>query len=247
MRKPIKKGKKLDPKWDGPFVVVGLTDKDAYQLAGPNGYVLENLVNGQRLRKLNLDEIDEYKGQFWNASQRLKKRDQDAKDKREQRDLDRKIKEATMEVLDAQRKGQPASLQKHHELSQERRRLQEMQAQQNPLAPASTSTKPAYAPARPAPATPAVSTRPAPQPSPIQIPALSTAPPRPPPTISAKTNPTSTPSALTPSTMTPSTQVDRQSDRSTPNPPQRTSSAPLDHVVPHRRSQRIRKPSTRFE
>ena len=98
MRRPIKKGKRLDPKWDGPFVVVGLTDKDVYRLAGPNGYVLENLVNGQRLRKLSLAEIDEYRGQFWDASQRLKERDQDAKDKREQRDLDRKIKEATMEV-----------------------------------------------------------------------------------------------------------------------------------------------------
>ena len=36
---------KLYPKWDGPFVVLEVTDKDAVQLALANGYIINNLVN----------------------------------------------------------------------------------------------------------------------------------------------------------------------------------------------------------
>ena len=54
MRKPINLKNKIWPKWDGPFVVLEYTDKDTYQLGSSNGYVVRNLTNGERIRKLSL-------------------------------------------------------------------------------------------------------------------------------------------------------------------------------------------------
>src|SRR4030095_13046958 len=71
----IEQETKLHPKWDGPFVVLGSTDKDVYQLATANGYILKNLVNIARLHKLSADECEKYSGEFWNASRRLKVQD----------------------------------------------------------------------------------------------------------------------------------------------------------------------------
>ena len=45
----IEQETKLHCKWDGPFVVLDSTDKDVYQLATANGYILKNLVNVGRL------------------------------------------------------------------------------------------------------------------------------------------------------------------------------------------------------
>jgi len=72
MRKPINLRNKLWPSWDGPFVVVDYTDKDTYQLGSANGYIVRRLVNGERLRKLSEKELKKYRGEFWNASSRLK-------------------------------------------------------------------------------------------------------------------------------------------------------------------------------
>jgi hypothetical protein len=62
------------------------TDKDAYQLSGPNGYVLQNLVNQTRLRKLTLSQIKKYTGEFWKASERLKWHECRVKEERECKD-----------------------------------------------------------------------------------------------------------------------------------------------------------------
>jgi hypothetical protein len=58
MRAPLNRKTKMHPNWDGPFVVLDSSDKDYYQLATANGHILENLVNVNRLRKLdNTDNI----------------------------------------------------------------------------------------------------------------------------------------------------------------------------------------------
>ena len=53
MRAPINRKSKIHPKWDGPFVVLDTSEKDVYQLGTANGHVIENLVNKQRLWKLD--------------------------------------------------------------------------------------------------------------------------------------------------------------------------------------------------
>ena len=75
MREVLNHKSKHHPKYDGPFVAAGSIDKDVYQLSTPNGYILQNLVNFDRLRKLLLPEIEQYTGEFWNASKRLKSPD----------------------------------------------------------------------------------------------------------------------------------------------------------------------------
>ena len=56
MRTPLNQKSKLHPRWEGPFVVLGSTEKDVYQLATANGHILKNLTNVKRLRKLDTDE-----------------------------------------------------------------------------------------------------------------------------------------------------------------------------------------------
>jgi len=75
MRSPINRKSKLHPEWDGPFVVLEVTDKDAVQLASANGYIINHLVNKARLRKLDTDERVKYRNEFWEASNRLKRHD----------------------------------------------------------------------------------------------------------------------------------------------------------------------------
>jgi hypothetical protein len=65
------------------FVVLDFNDKDDYQLARANGHIIENLVNVERLRKLNEDERKPYTGDFWEASNRLKLHDKQAKDQKQ--------------------------------------------------------------------------------------------------------------------------------------------------------------------
>jgi len=64
MRSPINRKLKLHPEWDGPFVVLEVTDKDAVQLASANGYIINNLVNKAHLRKLDIDERAKYRNEF---------------------------------------------------------------------------------------------------------------------------------------------------------------------------------------
>jgi hypothetical protein len=58
MRSPINKKSKLHPQRDGPFIVLASSDKDTYQLASANGYVIGNLINETRIRKLSLEECE---------------------------------------------------------------------------------------------------------------------------------------------------------------------------------------------
>jgi hypothetical protein len=44
-------GTKLHPRWDGPFVIRDVTDKNTYQLQTRNGYILKNLYNGEWLQR----------------------------------------------------------------------------------------------------------------------------------------------------------------------------------------------------
>jgi len=129
MRHVLNRKSKLDHQWDGPFVAVTSTDKDAYQLSGPNGYVLQNLVNQACLRKLTLSEIEKYAGEFWKASDRLKLHDRRVKEKHELRDLEKKVAQATIDALEAQKQGKPSSLERHAELSAQRKEIKALQAQ----------------------------------------------------------------------------------------------------------------------
>ena len=60
MCSPINCRLKLYPEWDGPFVALEVTDKDAVQLTSANRYIINNLVNKVRLRKLDTDEHAKY-------------------------------------------------------------------------------------------------------------------------------------------------------------------------------------------
>ena len=110
MRIPLNHKSKLYPGWDGPFVILDSTEKDVYQLATANSHILENLVNVQCLRKLNEDEHEQYTGDFWAASSRLKLHDKYAQDQKALQDLDVELKKATIVNLEVQRLGKPAPL-----------------------------------------------------------------------------------------------------------------------------------------
>jgi hypothetical protein len=110
MRAPINQKSKLHPKWDGPFIVLASTNKHTYQLASANGYVIRNLINETRIRKLSLEECKQYTGEFWEASKRLRSQDLSAKHQRELHDIDVQLRKATTDQLEAQQKGEPSSL-----------------------------------------------------------------------------------------------------------------------------------------
>ena len=94
---------KLHLRWDGPFVVLGATDKDVYQLATANGYTLPNLHNVACLRKLDKDERIRYAGDFWDASKRLRLHDCIAKEQSELNDVNKRLADATRRHLEDQR------------------------------------------------------------------------------------------------------------------------------------------------
>jgi transposase InsO family protein len=143
MRSPINRKSKLHPRWDGPFVVLDSTDKDVYQLGTANGYILENLVNVDRLRKLSESERRSYIGDFWDASSRLQARDQRAKAQGQLHELDVKLREATIANLEAQRRGEHALLDQIAEISSQRRQLE--RELQSDSAPSTTPNVPAPA------------------------------------------------------------------------------------------------------
>ena len=104
MRKPINLKNKLWPKWDGPFVVLEYTDKDTYQLGSSNGYVVRNLVNGARIRKLSSNELKKYRGGFWHASGRLKAVDERAKRENELHEAEMAMRKVALANMEVQRK-----------------------------------------------------------------------------------------------------------------------------------------------
>ena len=121
MRESLNRKSKIHPQWDDPFVILGSSDGDAYQLGTANGYVLKNLVNVDRLRKLNQEERKKYKDDFWEAFNRLRSQDEQARKDRELKNIDIQLRKATLEHLQAQQCGESVSLEKHAQLSAERR------------------------------------------------------------------------------------------------------------------------------
>ena len=126
MRLHLNRKSKLHPKWDGPFVVLDSSSKDVYQLGTLNGHTLENLVNKQRLRKLDANERKRYTGDFWEASSRLKLRDKRARHQNQLRELETELAKATIESLAAQKQGRPHTLEKHHEIGAKKQELQKI-------------------------------------------------------------------------------------------------------------------------
>ena len=89
-----------------------------------NGHILENLVNVSRLHKLDESERRSCIGDFWDASGRLKRWDQCAKDQRQLHDLDVNLREATIANLEAQRRKEPAPLTEIAKISSQKRQLE---------------------------------------------------------------------------------------------------------------------------
>jgi hypothetical protein len=124
MRSPINRSSKLHPRWEGPFVVLDATDNDAFQLATANGYIVRNLVNKKRLRKLEPEEREKYADEFWVASNRLRKHDELAKQQREINELDIRARQATIENLERQKRGERAPLTEFAEITRQRQELE---------------------------------------------------------------------------------------------------------------------------
>ena len=132
MRSPLNRKSKLHPGWDGPFVVLESSDKDTYQLATSNGHILENLVNLNRLRKLDENERKRYTGDFWAASERLKLHDRRARDQQQLQNLDDELRKATLANLEAQKLGKPAPLNQIAEISSRKRQVERQIADSSP-------------------------------------------------------------------------------------------------------------------
>jgi hypothetical protein len=125
MREPLSRKSKLHPRWDGPFVVVGSSEKDVFQLATANGYKLPHLHNIARLRKLNKEERARYAGDFWDASNRLKLHDRIAKEQSELNDVNIRLAEATRQHLQDQRDGVRTGLQEITKIREEQRQKEQ--------------------------------------------------------------------------------------------------------------------------
>jgi len=124
MRSPINRPSKLHPQWDGPFVVLEITDKDTMQLATPNGYILNHLINKARIRKLDEAETKHFTDELWQASRRLRKYDEREKMQTGVDALHIELSKAAVQHLDAINKGKPVDpripatiVQKHHEIT----------------------------------------------------------------------------------------------------------------------------------
>jgi K+-sensing histidine kinase KdpD len=105
--------KRTHLKWDGPFVVYEVTDRNTYQLATFRGYLLSNLTNGIRLHTLDLAERKHYWERFWQTSEKLQARDRGARQAQATAEVDNGIRKATCNVLAAQIRGDPAPLDLH--------------------------------------------------------------------------------------------------------------------------------------
>ena len=125
MREPLSRKSKLHPRWDGPFVIVGSSEKDVFQLATANGYKLPHLHNIARLRKLDKNERARYSEDFWDASNRLKLHDRIAKEQSELNDVNIRLAEATRQHLQDQRLGTRTDLQNITEIRSEQRQKEQ--------------------------------------------------------------------------------------------------------------------------
>jgi transposase InsO family protein len=125
MREPLSRKSKLHPRWDGPFVIVGSSEKDVFQLATANGYKLPHLHNIARLRKLNKEERTRYTGDFWDASNRLKLHDRIAREQSELNDVNIRLAEATRQHLLDQRSGARTDLQEITKIREEQRQKEQ--------------------------------------------------------------------------------------------------------------------------
>jgi hypothetical protein len=123
MRQVLNRSSKLHPPWDGPFVVLDTTDHDVYQLGTANGYILPNLTNALRLRRLSAAEAEKYREDFWYASKRLRLYDRLVKEQTELNEVQKDLAKATTEALNRQKQGLPAPLDKHEELSAKRKEI----------------------------------------------------------------------------------------------------------------------------
>jgi transposase InsO family protein len=65
---------KLHPRWDGPFIVRDLTDRNTYQLQTRNGYILRHLYNGERLKRYHPSPLSKVT-KLYHASADLQRRD----------------------------------------------------------------------------------------------------------------------------------------------------------------------------
>ena len=103
--------------------MLGVTDKDAVQLASANGYIINNLINKARLRKLDSDERVKYRDEFWEASNRLKRHDVLAKQRQRIQELEIEGYEAATKVNERTRRGEPAPLDRFAEITEQRKAL----------------------------------------------------------------------------------------------------------------------------
>jgi len=148
MRSPINRKSKLHPEWDGPFVVLEVTDKDAVQLASANGYIINNLVNKARLRKLDTDERVKYRNEFWEASNRLKRHDVLVKQRQRIQELEIEGLEATMEANKRTSRGEPVPLDRFAEITKQRKALRAEAAADLTKLDAAATTAPPTRPLR---------------------------------------------------------------------------------------------------
>ena len=103
--------------------MLGVTDKDAVQLASANGYIINNLINKARLRKLDSDERVKYRDEFWEASNRLKRHDVLAKQRQRIQELEIEGYEAATEVNERTQRGELAPLDRFAEITEQRKAL----------------------------------------------------------------------------------------------------------------------------
>jgi transposase InsO family protein len=66
---------KIHPRWDGPFIIHDVSDKNTYQLRTRNGYILRHLYNGSRLQRYYPGRWADPVPSLWYASSELQRKD----------------------------------------------------------------------------------------------------------------------------------------------------------------------------
>jgi hypothetical protein len=71
---------KLHPRWDGPFIIYDISDKNTYQLMTRSGYILRHLYNGNWIRRYfscidSRPAVEAPDPALWYASGDLQRRD----------------------------------------------------------------------------------------------------------------------------------------------------------------------------
>lgn len=70
MKRKVHSRTKLHPRWDGPFIIHDLTDKNTYQLATRSGFILRHLYNREQLSRYHASDTDT---DLWYASAALQR------------------------------------------------------------------------------------------------------------------------------------------------------------------------------